>query len=148
MPLELKKLCHIKLIAIITSNSFNGTVKLIFNHGEEWNKKWSSISFRWHKIHPSTMRTIIYNGKEILKAIMSRNVVRTPTITSIKSKIWLLMWSLLGKGSLFRFANGKTSHKWEVLFTWVNFDTCGCKCCNVSLEVCPYRQCNATNAQI
>ena len=97
------KINHTKSWSIIRPNSFDFDSKLSMYHGKERDEKRHSFWFRFHQEEdPSGPSCIINYGQKIFKALMSRNVIRTPNIImnkvkSIRTNIIIekKRWSLL-----------------------------------------------------
>ena len=97
------KINHIKSWSIIRPDRFDFDSKLSMYHGKGRDEKMHRFWFRFHQEEDLSGPSCIINyGQKIFKALMSRNVIRTPNINmnkvkSIRTNIIIekKRWSLL-----------------------------------------------------
>ena len=98
--MRLKEILKVKLSTIITSNSFDFTIKLNIHHRSKLWKVMLSIRLMFKKIHPSTSSKIIHNCQNELKTINGTSSKWTPEVTMNQIKRFIGYMSTRSKGKL------------------------------------------------
>ena len=103
------KINHTKSWSFIKPDSFDFDSKFSVYHCKERDEKKHSFWFRFHQEEDLSGPSCIINyGQKMFKALMSRNVIRTPNIKMNKVKALEQTLLLKRKGDLFCLAKGQT----------------------------------------